>query len=83
MQDRAQALQRRCEALGAHVYVPRGDPQYSVLVGLRILALRRAVVLRDGAWHVVPKERVLLQYYANAIVHLAGPAVAVNNQLMS
>jgi glycerol-3-phosphate O-acyltransferase len=74
VQDRAQALQRRCEALGAHVYVPRGDPQYSVLVGLRILALRRAVVLRDGAWHVVPKERVLLQYYANAIAHLAGIA---------
>jgi glycerol-3-phosphate O-acyltransferase len=74
VQDRAQALQRRCEALGAHVYVPRGDPQYSVLVGLRILALRRAVVLRDSAWHVVPKERVLLQYYANAIAHLAGIA---------
>jgi glycerol-3-phosphate O-acyltransferase len=72
VQDRAQAVQRRCEALGAHVYVPRGDPQYSVLVGLRILALRRAVVLRNGAWHVVPRELPLLQYYANAIAHLAG-----------
>jgi glycerol-3-phosphate O-acyltransferase len=80
VQHRAQALQRRCEALGAHVYVPRGDPQYSVLVGLRILVLRRAVQLQGGAYYVVAKERPLLQYYANAIAHLSEAAQAASRR---
>jgi glycerol-3-phosphate O-acyltransferase len=76
IQERAQALQRHCESLGAHVYVPRGDPHYSVLVGLRILLLRHAVQLVGGACLVAPGQRPLLQYYANAIAHLSAPANA-------
>src|SRR5258705_4028428 len=67
---RALALQRRFEDLGAHVYVPRSDPEYSVLVGLRMLTLRNLVLEQDGRYRVNPAELELLRYYANAIAHL-------------
>ena len=64
-------LQRRYEALGAHVYVPRSDADYSVLVGLRMLTLRNLVIETQGRYRVNPAETALVQYYANAIAHLA------------
>ncbi len=67
---RSLALQRRFEGLGAHVYVPRSDPEYSVLVGLRMLTLRRLVLEEGGRYRVNPAELPLLRYYANAIAHL-------------
>ncbi len=67
---RALALQRRCEALGAQVYVPRNDPEYSVLVGLRMLTLRKLVLEASGRYRTNPAEVELLRYYANAIAHL-------------
>jgi glycerol-3-phosphate O-acyltransferase len=63
-------LQRRYEALGAHVYVPRSDADYSVLVGLRMLTLRNLVIKTQGRYRVNPDEIALVRYYANAIVHL-------------
>ena len=74
IRSRAQELQRRCEELGAHVYVPRSDPDYSVLVGLRMLTLRRLVVKVAGRYRVHPGEFAAVRYYANAIAHLAEPA---------
>ncbi|HEX9473577.1 MAG TPA: 1-acyl-sn-glycerol-3-phosphate acyltransferase [Steroidobacteraceae bacterium] len=67
---RSLALQQRFEGLGAHVYVPRSDPEYSVLVGLRMLTLRRVVLEQGGRYRVNPAELPLLRYYANAIAHL-------------
>jgi glycerol-3-phosphate O-acyltransferase len=67
---RALALQQRCEAIGAQVYVPRSDPEYSVLVGLRMLTLRRLVIEEAGRYRANPDELELLRYYANAITHL-------------
>ena len=64
-------LQRRYEALGAHVYVPRSDADYSVLVGLRILTLRKLVLESEGRYRMNPEESPLVRYYANAIAHLA------------
>jgi len=55
------------EAAGAHVYVPRGDLDYAIGVGLRMLTLRRMVEERDGVYHADPAEAALLAYYANAI----------------
>ena len=63
-------MQRRFEDLGAHVYVPRSDPEYSVLVGLRMLTLRKLVLEQGGRYRVNPAELALLRYYANAIAHL-------------
>ena len=35
-------------ARGAHVYVPRGDFDYALTVGLRMLRLRRLIEERHG-----------------------------------
>ena len=72
VRTRSLDLQRRYEALGAHVYVPRSDADYSVLVGLRILTLRKLVLESEGRYRVNPEETALVRYYANAIAHLAG-----------
>jgi glycerol-3-phosphate O-acyltransferase len=64
---RTQALLRRLEAAGAHVYVPRTDEEYAVSVGLRMLLMRRLVEERDGRYAPVASEVPLLRYYANAI----------------
>ena len=70
---RALELQRRYEALGAHVYVPRSDADYSVLVGLRMLTLRNLLIESDGRYRVNPGEIAVVRYYANAIAHLTEP----------
>jgi glycerol-3-phosphate O-acyltransferase len=55
---------------GAHVYVPRGDQDYAITVGLRMLTLRRLVDNADGLYRALPEEIPLLQYYASSIAHL-------------
>jgi glycerol-3-phosphate O-acyltransferase len=63
-------LSRRLEEKGAHVYIPRGDQDYAIAVGLRMLTLRRLVEVRDGLYRVQAAEIPLLRYYANSIRHL-------------
>jgi len=58
------------EARGAHIYVPRGDLDYALTVGLRMLRLRKLVDERDGLFQVRADERKLVDYYANSIAHL-------------
>jgi glycerol-3-phosphate O-acyltransferase len=60
----------KLEASGAHVYVPRGDQDYAIDVGLRMLTLRRLVTEEEGIFRMVPAERPLLAYYANSVAHL-------------
>jgi len=66
------ALMESLEARGAHVYVPRGDQDYAIAVGLRMLTLRRLVEAADGIYRVAPGEMPLLEYYAHSIAHLLG-----------
>ncbi len=66
-------LMRDLEARGAHVYVPRGDQDYAITVGLRMLTLRRLVEQEDGIYRARPEEVPLLEYYANSIAHLFSP----------
>lgn len=68
------ARMRALEARGFHVYVPRADQDYAVSVGLRMLSLRRLVTVRDGLYTAEPTELKVLNYYANAVVHLVRPA---------
>ena len=63
-------LLRRLEAAGAHVYVPRGDLDYALTVGLRMLRLRHLVEETDGLFQANAAEANLLAYYANSIAHL-------------
>ena len=58
------------EARGAHIYVPRGDFDYALTVGLRMLRLRRMVEEHDGLYRARPEEISLIRYYANSIAHL-------------
>jgi glycerol-3-phosphate O-acyltransferase len=60
-------LIRRLDGAGAHVYVPRGDLDYAVGVGLRMLTLRRIVSEDDGLYRPAVAELPVLAYYANAI----------------
>jgi glycerol-3-phosphate O-acyltransferase len=59
----------RSESRGAHVYVPRGDQDYAVTVGLRMLTLRHLVREAAGVFTAEPRELPLLAYYANSIGH--------------
>jgi glycerol-3-phosphate O-acyltransferase len=52
------------------VYVPRGDQDYAITVGLRMLTLRRLVDSADGLFRARPEELPLLRYYASSIAHL-------------
>ena len=58
------------ERAGSYVHIPRADRDYAISVGLRMLTLRHLVIEADDTYRANPKELVLLQYYANAIVHL-------------
>jgi glycerol-3-phosphate O-acyltransferase len=64
----------RLEKAGAHIYVPRGDLDYAIGVGLRMLLLRRIVVEEEGVYRASPGEAALLAYYANAIDPLVAAA---------
>jgi glycerol-3-phosphate O-acyltransferase len=67
-------LVHRLEAGGARLYLPRGDWDYAIEAGLRMLTLRRLVEERDGLHRPRPGEEPLIRYYANSIAHLAGVA---------
>jgi glycerol-3-phosphate O-acyltransferase len=66
----ALSLMRALEGKGAHVYVPRGDQDYAIEVGLRMLTLRHLVDEKDGLFTPRREEVPLLAYYANSIAHL-------------
>ncbi len=71
------AIKARCHDLmsdlrnsGAYVHLPHRNADYAVEAGLRILTLRRMVVEDDGQFAINPKDRGLVEYYANSIAHL-------------
>jgi glycerol-3-phosphate O-acyltransferase len=70
---RAQRLISELEEYGAFVYIARGDHNYTVEVGLRMLTLRHLVLEEKGEFRAAPGDISLLQYYANAIAHHAAP----------
>ena len=74
LKSAAYDLIQRLERAGAHIYVPRGDLDYAIGVGLRMLLLRRIVVEADGLYRAIPAEVALLSYYANAIEPLVAAA---------
>ncbi|HEY6929853.1 MAG TPA: 1-acyl-sn-glycerol-3-phosphate acyltransferase [Thermoanaerobaculia bacterium] len=59
---------------GAVVYVPRGDQDYAIEVGLRMLTLRHLVSEKDGLYRAIRSELPLLTYYASSIAHLFAAA---------
>ena len=63
-------LSEALQTAGAHVYVPRGDQDYAIDVGLRMLTLRHLIDERDGLYTPRREELPVLRYYANSIRHL-------------
>jgi glycerol-3-phosphate O-acyltransferase len=66
-------LVRGLEAHNARLYLPRGDWDYAVSAGLRMLTLRHLVDEKDGLYRARADELPLLHYYANSIAHLVAP----------
>ena len=53
------------------MHIPRGDQDYAIEVGLRMLRLRHLVAEQDGLYSAIEaEEEPLLRYYANSIAHL-------------
>ena len=66
-------LTQRLAGRGTHVHIPRGDLEYAIEVGLRMLRLRHLVAEAEGLYRIEPAETELLRYYANSIAHLLAP----------
>ena len=70
IKSRTFALLQKLRASDAHIHIPRGDQDYAITTGLRMLVLRNFVVERDGRYSAAPGERDMIAYYANSIAHL-------------
>ena len=69
-------LVRDLESRNARLYLPRGDWDYAVGAGLRMLTLRHLVDEADGLFRARTEQTPLLRYYANSIAHLVDPGQA-------
>lgn len=58
------------ESQGHRAYIPRGDYNYAVDVGVRMLTLRHILLEDAGMLSVKPTEHAIIEYYANSIAHL-------------
>lgn len=70
LKGRVHGLISTLEARGHYVHIPRGDRDYAIDSGLRLLQMRRLVSEKDGVISANPADLVLLHYYANSIAHL-------------
>lgn len=76
---RASELRSLLAREGAHLHLPRDDPDYEVTVGLRQLK-RQGLILEDGGQFAPkPSERAVLRYYANSILQLLEVAEAARD----
>ncbi len=70
-------LVRALEAHGAHLYLPRGDWDYAIGAGLRMLSQRHLVDEDEGLFRIRAGEAPMLRYYANSISHLLTPSAGL------
>ncbi len=63
------SLVTQLQAQGVHVYIPRGNIDYTFAVGLRMLILRGLVTQDGDMLQANVEETGLFQYYANSIEH--------------
>ena len=66
---RVQSLIDELQRRGTYVHIPRGDRDYEVTVGLRMLTLRHFVEESDGMYRAGENAMDMLRYYANSIDH--------------
>ncbi len=76
LQSEVAELSEKLQKIGAHVYLPRNDLDYSFEVGLRMLTLRKMVIETVGIDGVEQTYRLnhdykdVVEYYANSIRYL-------------
>jgi len=70
LKARTLRLMEELKATGAHVYIPRGDQDYAIDAGLRMLTLRHLVEEKNGLYTARQEEMHVMRYYANSIAHL-------------
>ncbi len=64
-------LMGRIEQAGYHVHIPRGDRDYTLETGIRMLKMRHVLEINDqGLFRANLNEQLLLEYYANSIAHI-------------
>jgi glycerol-3-phosphate O-acyltransferase len=61
---------------GAHLVQPERDAALILDRASRTLAMRRLVAWEGGSYVVLPRQRPLLEYYANSVKHLLPAPVA-------
>ncbi len=66
-------LVRALEHHSARLYLPRGDWDYAIGAGLRMLTQRHLVDELEGLYRIRAGEAPMLRYYANSISHLLTP----------
>ena len=66
-------LVRGLESHNARLYLPRGDWDYAIGAGLRMLTQRHLVDEDEGLYRIRAGEAPMLRYYANSISHLVTP----------
>ncbi len=66
----AHRLWQEYAASNVYNHIPRGDEDYAVDVGIRMLTIRHILTEQDGVLHSNPENRHLLEYYAKSIAHL-------------
>ena len=64
-----QSLIEKLQRHSAYVHIPRGDRDYEVTVGLRMLTLRHFVEESGGLYRAADDALEMLRYYANSIEH--------------
>ena len=69
LKTEAEAKIARMTARGAHWHIPRGDMDYGLEFGLRLLIERGILRESEGIVSVVEAELPLIDYYAAAIAH--------------
>lgn len=58
------------ESTGHRAYIPRGDYDYAIDVGVRMLTLRNILIDDAGMLSARSDELAIVEYYANSIAHL-------------
>ncbi len=77
--EQAWELRKSLSQEGAHLHLPRDDPDYEVTVGLRQLKRQGLIVEQNGHFGPKPTERAVLRYYANSILQLLEVAEAAKS----
>lgn len=66
---RMRAAWRRFGDAGAHIYLPGGDEDRAIREAMDTLRRRKAIVRRNGGWHVPEKQWTWVNYCGNSVRH--------------